>query len=158
VSFLGWRQWAVDAGGMLRPAWTPWSPYPNELLLWRSDGPTQALCLRAPENRSPSERRPAKGAADHARVPELSCVCGLYAWRTPEQLAAAPRPRWTSLPVVAGVVRLGGRVVVADRGYRAELAYPVAIHDPKGVVSAVYAVARYRSWDAVVGEWSRTNS
>ena len=165
MSFLGWRQWAVDPDGMLRPAWTPWSPYPRGVLLWRTDGPTEALCLRADSStRPPSVERRRTGASTadasaadvprgHARVPEPGCVCGLYAWRTPEQLAAAPRPRWTRLPVVTGVVRLGGRVVVAERGYRAERAFPVAVHDPSGVVAATYAAARYRAWEAMVAEW-----
>jgi hypothetical protein len=86
-------------------------------------------------------------------VPDEGCVCGLYAWDSPVTLAAAPRPRWTSRPVVVGVTRLGGRVIVAERGYRAQHAFPVAVVDPDRVVSSAYAVARYRAWDALVAEW-----
>jgi hypothetical protein len=151
MSLLGWRQWAVDAQGQLRPAWTPWSPFPPELLLWRPDGVTEARCLRLA--RPDRDRGAARRTPPHLRTPADGCVCGLYAWRDPDTLLVAPRPRWTSLPVVVGAARLGGRVVVADRGYRAQLGYPVAVLDPGGVVSPRYAVARYRTWDALVAEW-----
>jgi hypothetical protein len=86
-------------------------------------------------------------------IPADGCVCGLYAWRDPETLAAAPVPRWTRRPIVTGAVRLGGRVIVGERGYRAEVGYPVAIHDPNGVIAPAYQVARYRDWRALVSEW-----
>jgi hypothetical protein len=89
----------------------------------------------------------------HKRTPGEGCVCGLYAWRDPAVLAAAPRPRWTHLPIVVGAARLGGRIIVAERGYRAGLGYPVAVLDPTGVVSGRYPVARYRTWDGLVAEW-----
>jgi hypothetical protein len=149
---LGWRQWAVDRDGQLRPAWTPWSPYPDDLLLWRPDGLTKAWCLRTV--RGEHEPRAAPGTA-HTLVPSENCVCGLYAWRTPDLLVAAERPTWTRRPVVVGVVRLGGRVIVTERGYRAQLAAPAAVLDPRGVVAPGYQVARYRGWDALVGEWHR---
>lgn len=82
-------------------------------------------------------------------------MCGLYAWRTPELLVAAERPAWTRRPVVIGVVRLGGRVIVTERGYRARLGAPAAVLDPDGVVAPDYQVARYRTWDALVAEWRR---
>lgn|GEM_PF-2833043 len=182
MSILGWRHWAVDTDGLLRPAWTPWSPYPDDLLLWRPDGLTRARCLRTSEERTaetlfgfvPAAHSPAVGAdgqdgrsgrdgypdADgyggrhgHARIPDPSCVCGLYAWRDAATLAAARVPRWTRRPIVVGVARLGGRVIVAEHGYRAERGYPVAVFDPEGVVSPRYPVARYRSWPALTAEW-----
>jgi hypothetical protein len=166
VSFLGWRQWAIDRHGLLRPAWTPWSPYPPEAMVWRPEGLTEAVCLRVEAGRVPDEPRwsrglgggalgrgGAPGAAPHPAVPEAGCVCGLYAWDSPDALAAARRPRWTSFPVVVGVARLGGRVIVTERGYRAQRGLPVAVLDPRGDVSDVYALARYRTWDALVAEW-----
>jgi hypothetical protein len=54
---------------------------------------------------------------------------------------------------VVGVARLGGRVIVTERGYRAQRGLPVAVLDPRGDVSDVYALARYRTWDALVAEW-----
>lgn len=164
MSLIGWRQWAVDRRGRLRPAWTPWSPYPDDLLLWRADGLTRAHCLRS--RRPPLDRpllagrpdavfeaRSAEVALPHPLVPDEGCVCGLYAWRTPSLLAAAPVPRWTRLPIVVGAVRLGGRVVVTERGYRAETACPVAVHDPDGAVGPDYRLARYRRFDTLVAEW-----
>lgn len=221
MSLLGWRQWAVDRDGLLRPAWTPWSPFPAGLLLWRPDGLTRAYCLRdthpadvpspgtpprqsdrnqdeprgagggpvrrggdgGPVTAAGLPRRPvgdawagvqrgdrpadaaladgastdsaSGGAADPGSnpVPAAECVCGLYAWRDPEILTASPIPRWTRRPIVVGAVRLGGRIIVGERGYRAELGYPVAIHDPNGVIAPSYQVARYRDWDALVAEW-----
>ncbi|ADP84714.1 hypothetical protein [Pseudofrankia inefficax] len=166
MSLLGWRQWAVDREGLLRPAWTPWTPFPAGLLLWRPDGLTRAYCLRdahatgEPPGATvgPSTVGPSTASAqpeDGARgvIPADGCVCGLYAWRDPETLAAAPIPRWTRRPIVTGAVRLGGRVIVGERGYRAEVGYPVAIHDPHGVIAPAYQVARYRDWRALVAEW-----
>lgn len=164
---IGWRQWAVDPRGRLRPAWTPWSPYPDDLLLWRPDGLTKAHCLRA---RRPSVEAPLAWfapavptrqddrAPDHWPMPDEACDCGLYAWRTPDLLAAAPRPRWTRLPIVVGAVRLGGRVIVTERGYRAQFAHPLAVRDPSGVVSPDYPIARYRRLDALVAEWYQPES
>jgi hypothetical protein len=146
VSLLGWRQWAVDTEGRLRPAWTPWSPFPPEFLLWRPDGLTRARCLRG--------RHPAAPGTEPDPAPAEGCVCGLYAWRDPTALVAAARPRWTARPIIVGAVRLGGRMIVAERGYRAELGYPAAIVDPLGVVSAEYSVARYRGWPELVAEWN----
>ncbi len=152
MSLLGWRQWAVDDRGQLRPAWTPWSPFPPSMLLWRADGITQAHCLRAKRPDSTAVGEPAP--AGHDRVPDEHYLCGLYAWRTPEILAAARRPRWTALPCVVGVVRLGGRIIIGERGYRAERGYPVAVLDRHGVVSASYTIARYRTFSALVAEWT----
>ncbi|MCK9931246.1 hypothetical protein MXD62_29600 [Frankia sp. Mgl5] len=143
MSLLGWRQWAVDSDGLLRPAWTPWSPFPPEFLLWHPDGLTEAHCLRTDDS----------GQERHDRLPGDDCVCGLYAWRDPSLLVTARLPRWTRCPCVIGVARLGGRVIVAERGYRAQLGYPVAVFDPRGIVSPRYAVARYRRWPALVAEW-----
>jgi hypothetical protein len=162
MSLLGWRQWAVDRDGMLRPAWTPWSPFPPELLLWRPDGVTRAHCLRGGEHPPAAARVLTSGEAagereDPSSVPYAGCVCGLYGYRTPESLHAAPAPRWTRLPIVVGVARLGGRVVIGERGYRAALGYPAAVLDPAGVVSPEYRVARYRSWPALVTEWRDEN-
>ncbi|MCK9901709.1 hypothetical protein CC117_08910 [Parafrankia colletiae] len=144
MSLLGWRQWAVDGDGLLRPAWTPWSPFPSGMLLWRPDGLTEAHCLRA----TASGQDP-----PHDRLPAEDCLCGLYAWRDTALLAAARLPRWTRLPCVIGAVRLGGRVIIAERGYRAQRGYPVAVFDPRGLVSPRYSVARYRTWSALVAEW-----
>lgn len=149
MSLLGWRQWAVDGDGLLRPAWTPWSPFPPGLLLWRPDGMTEAHCLRAES----AESAESAGEQPHDRMPDEGCACGLYAWRSPALLAAARLPRWTRCHCVIGVVRLGGRVIIAQRGYRAQRGYPVAVFDPRGVVSPRYSIARYRRWSALVTEW-----
>ncbi len=151
---IGWRQWAVDGSGRLRPAWTPWSPFPDGMLMWRPDGLTKALCLRVQRD-DLSSRMLGTPLPAHSRTPSESCVCGLYAWLSPQALAAATAPTWTSRPIVVGAARLGGRLVITERGYRAELGYPVAVLDPAGVVSTAYPVARYRSWDALVAEWEQ---
>ncbi len=88
-------------------------------------------------------------------MPSETCVCGLYAWLSARELADADAPTWTSRPIVVGAARLGGRLIVTERGYRAQLGYPVAVLDPQGVVSPAYAVARYFTWDALVAEWDQ---
>jgi hypothetical protein len=187
LSVLGWRQWAVDKDGLLRPAWRPWSPYPPRLVLWRPDGITRAHCLRdgdhspAPageragaagppgEGVAPGAAGPHAGAglagepgapqaadAGDGFIPHPRCACGLYAWSDPATLAAAPYPRWTRRPIVVGVVRLGGRMIIGERGVRASSGYPVAVLDRDGVVSPAYQVARYREWAPLVAEWHAT--
>nr|WP_307874380.1 hypothetical protein [Frankia nepalensis] len=91
-------------------------------------------------------------------APDPGCVCGLYAWRDPATLTAAARPRWTRLPIVVGAVRLGGRIIVGERGLRAELGYPVAVLDPRRVIAPAYQVARYRDWHALTAEWHSEGS
>ncbi|WP_131769371.1 hypothetical protein [Candidatus Protofrankia californiensis] len=154
MSVIGWRQWVVDGAGWLRPAWTPWSPFPADLLLWRPDGLTRAFCLRGARDGLGSQLSQAH-LTPHLRMPSENCVCGLYAWLSAQELAAAAAPRWTSRPIIVGAARLGGRLVISARGYRAQLGYPVAVVDPDGVVSAAYPVARYRTWDALVAEWDQ---
>ncbi|ONH34441.1 hypothetical protein [Protofrankia sp. BMG5.30] len=159
MSVIGWRQWAVDGAGRLRPAWTPWSPFPTDLLLWYPDGLTRALCLRGVRDDfggQPSSASLAASLTPHPRMPGEACACGLYGWLSARELAAAATPRWTSRPIVVGAARLGGRLVVSERGYRAQLGYPVAVVDPDGVVSSAYSVARYRTWGALVAEWDQS--
>jgi hypothetical protein len=122
------------------------------MLLWRPNGLTKALCLWAQRD-DLSSRRFRVPSAPHTQMPSENCVCGLYAWLSPRELADAAAPTWTSRPIVVGAARLGGRLVVTERGYRAQLGYPVAVLDPRGVVSPTYAVARYLTWDALVAEW-----
>jgi hypothetical protein len=49
------------------------------------------------------------------------CTAGYYALRRPEDLAQYPHGN------VYGVVKLWGKVIPAERGFRAEYAYPVAM-------------------------------
>jgi len=151
---IGWRQWRVDRAGRLRPAfrWTSERDR-NDILLWRPDGLTEAVCLREDYgyHRFSEDRNP----APHPQVPDERCSCGLYAWRSPQECSFDIEQLWTSLafPFVVGVVRLGRRIVVAERGYRAQAGYPVAVLDRHGIVASTYPVARYRTWEALVAEW-----
>lgn len=154
MSVLGWRQWAVDRAGRLRPAWSPWSALRPDVLLWRPDGPTRAVCLRWETRHEQWPAGGARGLPPHPPTPCERCRCGLYAYRTADVLRGVATPTWTSCPIVVGAARLGGRLIVGEHGYRAELGYPVAVLDRDGVVAPAYRVARYRTWEALVGEWS----
>lgn len=51
-------------------------------------------------------------------MPHPDCSCGLYGVGDPDDL------RQTRDPAVLGTVAFWGRIVVHERGYRAELGYP----------------------------------
>lgn len=62
--------------------------------------------------------------APHDRVPQECCTCGIYAFRTLPQLVTeldgSPR-------CLLGEVRLWGKVIITERGYKAEYAYPTRL-------------------------------
>ena len=97
MSLLGWRQWAVDRDGLLRPAWTPWTPFPAGLLLWRPDGLTRAHCLRdthavaGPPPALPVMNQPAADSRPGRREPALRPM-------TPRPMTAKSRPAGRMTP------------------------------------------------------------
>jgi hypothetical protein len=92
--------------------------------------------------------------------PASDCTCGIYALREP--LSAVSYAR-THLAAVVGSVHLWGDVVPADRGFRAQFAYPKALclfadhwagRRRSEVESGARAIeARYRVPCHVVQDW-----
>jgi hypothetical protein len=123
---LGWRLWLVVAdGGYL---WlesllyaTRWSPHRQ----------LEARCI--PHRRcyfcSPREL---EAFATHP-APDADCECGIYAAASPATLAPyidSTYPGRTALERVLGRVRLWGKVIECERGWRAEHAYPERLYVP----------------------------
>ncbi|HTS72965.1 MAG TPA: hypothetical protein VMG74_04575 [Gaiellaceae bacterium] len=72
-------------------------------------------------------------------APDPDCDCGIYAARSPEALVPyleSAYPGRPSLGPVVGRVRLWGRVVSAERGWRGEYAYPDALYAPPQLMPA----------------------
>jgi hypothetical protein len=69
-------------------------------------------------------------------APNVECRCGIYAVQTPSAALAylTSEARTGERPPqrVIGTVALWGRIVEADRGWRAEFAYPVTLFVPAG--------------------------
>jgi hypothetical protein len=107
----GWRTWLIDAGGgearlrsVVRP--TPWPV-------------GEALVAECP------------GVTFAHRPPGATCRCGIHAARAVEEAAFhAELPSRAREPLAIGLVALWGGVVEGDAGWRAEAAYPEALHLP----------------------------
>jgi hypothetical protein len=120
---IGYREWVQVGDEILSPlARTPWNAEPM-----------QAECL--------ASCREARGlwrtASGHAGpAPDPGCVCGIYAFFTPNR----PRGR-ERLALVRGAVVLWGRIELHQRGMRAEFAQIVTLALPSSRKHAA-AVAR----------------
>jgi hypothetical protein len=115
---LAWRAWRVvgpaDArrlGSVVRE------------MAWPVRSPALAVC------EEPFWRRLGGPAARLHAAPHLGCACGIYASREPaEAFRQVAPPSRRSAAVAIGQVRLWGSVVEGPHGWRAEPAYPAAIH------------------------------
>jgi hypothetical protein len=61
--------------------------------------------------------------ARHGAIPAAECHCGIYAAKDLDTLKELATPN-VRLPLVVGKVALWGRVIPAERGYRAQYGYP----------------------------------
>ena len=122
---LAFRSWQLDRAAMAvrslnapvgsKPSWIAKamaSPAGN----WPYGKPLEATCVL-------SARKPKDGEEPHGPVPATDCTCGVYATTDLEVINGylghyAP---------ILGVVELGGRVIPADQGYRAQYARVAAI-------------------------------
>lgn len=74
-----------------------------------------------------------------SETPSSNCTCGLYAVTGKDALDPYYRDRystsgsWTEIWRVCGEVALWGKLIPAERGYRAQYAYPVSIEIPKRI-------------------------
>lgn len=95
----GWRYWRADEGWLC------------SLLKFKTWPPGRAL------------RAQCVLSEDHGPLPGESCGCGIYAAVNLPTLKELLQPNLDS-PLVVGEVALWGRVIPAELGFRAELAYP----------------------------------
>jgi len=80
---------------------------------------------------------------DTHRAPEWSCSCGVYATKHPQNRRAFAR--------VGGQVKLWGRVIEHEHGYRAEFAAPISFlwagaRVDLDALSAIYGVPILSGW------------
>ena len=132
---VGWRAWRVDGDGMLTSIHHPtrWEPgvpvradHSPPLDLGRSEE-------EAPDSRRRTGRAHAAGAEEREHDPPgAGCTCGVYALIDKEQLEL--QFLWPSMPSVYGRVNLWGRVIVAEKGYRAQFAYPAELWVADGTI------------------------
>lgn len=87
-------------------------------------------------------------------APQAGCTCGFYARKLPIGLCRCDHPTKACHQAV-GVVRLGGRVIEHERGWRAQYAEIAALVDYTGAVDrSAYPVPFYPDLDAMYGEWA----
>jgi hypothetical protein len=122
---VGWRAWRFTSSGTLTSVHHPtrWEPgvpvqadHSPPLFPASLDDAAADSRLRRAAAREPYAEQRAHEA------PGASCTCGVYALIDKEQLEL--QFLWPSLPSVYGRVNLWGRVIVAEKGYRAQFAYP----------------------------------
>lgn len=145
---VGWRRWKVDvADGLLLSVW--------KQILWPPGEPMRARCVTT--GLVQVAGRECKSA------PQKACACGIYALKNLDSIGdvnvSYPHISDGILPTqldVYGRVSLWGRVILAERGYRGELAYPydLVVQPPradspawyeKGVELAQHAAHKLRS-------------
>jgi hypothetical protein len=121
---LGWRIWLVDRGRLSAVVWgSEWPPRARftatcehaPASFWRVDPASDNVSLAGFGG----------GAQEPHAAPDAGCECGVYAFarREDAELLAAEKSGGGAV-LALGRVSLWGRVVVTERGYRAELAYP----------------------------------
>lgn len=140
---IGWRRWRLTDEGHIRAISmsTEWKPYEALTAIHENGGWTVR-----------------EGHED-----PCGCTsCGIYAHQTKAHLRASTSmqasSRWLCeelLPCVVGRVALWGKVVIHERGYRAQYAYPLDIvyaHDCDGAtIARTYGVPFHEdpSWTSV---------
>ncbi len=123
---VGWRLWlVVPDGGYL---WLESVLYRSR---WSPRRPHEARCVQHRRcyfcNSKEVEAYPTHAA------PDPECDCGIYAARSPESLARyldSTYPGRGIVERVLGRVRLWGRVVAGEHGWRGQCAYPDALFVP----------------------------
>lgn len=142
MSVIGFRRWKV-AAGLLHPVGI------TEVPAWGA-GANHAQCLCFPaldveRCDHPVIRNPTSG--------DSRAGCGLYAYKTPIPPCACGMPSSLTHGAV-GVVRMWGRCVEHQYGWRAEYASVAALVDFTGQVDPAYDVPKYPDLQAMYGEWA----
>jgi hypothetical protein len=100
----GWRMWAIGGGRLI--AISQETPWPVRQVF-------QAVC---------------EGGDNHSGpAPDRDCNCGIWAFKTMEDLVAGLNRDHVHDLRVFGKVALWGRVIETTKGYRAEKAYPTEL-------------------------------
>lgn len=106
---IGWRAWTYTAQGLVSPqqgtAWPPREAVTAEC---------QAVCLMIPMPTEPT-------AASHP-APDMMCNCGIHA-----SVLAEHAIGYTVGMQIIGTVKLWGRVVDCEWGWRGQYAYPAEL-------------------------------
>jgi hypothetical protein len=123
---LGWRLWLVVAdGGYL------WLESLLYAIRWSPRRALDARCV--PHRRCDLCNQAEVHAAPTHPAPDAACECGIYAAASADTLAPyldSTYPGRPSLERVLGRVRLWGKVIECERGWRAERAYPERLYVP----------------------------
>lgn len=147
MSFCGFRQWAVDADGMLAPGMKRVS------FRWSAVGRTEAQChcSWAWHNRPIMHLTATMTTAEDPGYRR----CGLWVHDRPIPSCYCSEPDGP-LHGVVGVVRCGGRYTRHTQGWRVQYAIPVAVVDFTGGLSRAYdqiGLRRYPDLATMYGEW-----
>jgi hypothetical protein len=110
-ALLGWRGWGLvqDSRGYSLTSLGAGHPF----AIWSARAPRAARCLRLEADESA-----------HPGVPWTGCSCGFYAHRASEPLSLLTLDGLTRRVAVVGTVKIWGRIVEHERGYRAQFAFP----------------------------------
>jgi hypothetical protein len=123
---VGWRLWLVVAdGGYL---WLESVLYATR---WSARRALAAVCVTH-RRCILCDRAKAEASVSH-HAPAEDCECGIYAAMRPDTLAPyldSTYPGRTAVERVLGRVRLWGKVIECEHGWRAEHAYPERIYVP----------------------------
>lgn len=114
---LAWRTWKIDSGQLGSP---------TRDCLWPAGAKLEAKCIFTLQD---AARRLMQSYKDiygidfldphdsHGSSPCDDCLCGIYALKDPEEI-------FNYRGVVFGEVKLWGKVIEGEKGYRAQFAYP----------------------------------
>jgi hypothetical protein len=142
MSIIGFRRWRVSAAGELVGLGVPH--------VWESAAQT-AIC-RGLDGVGFGNCAPFRVWPGHP-VPSLRSRCGIWAHRQPIRECQCGQPTAPAHGAV-GAVRLWGRYVEHESGWRAERARVVALVDFTGRMGPGYDAPRYPDLASLYGEWA----
>jgi len=142
VSTIGFRRWRVSASGELVALRVPH--------VWVS-GPQTAVC-RGIDGVGFGNCAPFRVWPGHP-VPSLRSRCGIWAHKQPIRDCRCGDPASPAHGVV-GTVRLWGRYIEHETGWRAQHARVTAVVDYTGRLSPSYDIPRYSDLVSLYGEWA----
>ena len=108
---VGWRQWNFMFPHFLANVGNDTLYVPREKM--------EARCLQYSNFFGNSIRKDHEGAA-----PQPNCGCGIYAFKTKEQLLHETDAVFHKVRIVYGEINLWGTIIEHETGYRAQYAYP----------------------------------
>jgi hypothetical protein len=142
LSAIGFRRWRVSGSGELVALRVPH--------VWTSC--TQTAECKGIDGIGLGNCAPWRVRQGHP-APSLRSRCGIWAHKLPIRECMCGDPASASHGVV-GAVRLWGRYVEHETGWRAEHARVVALVDFTGRLDQAYDVPRYRDLASMYSEWA----